>query len=194
MPETTPAELLFHPVRMRILVALARGARLTPQQLGHVLGDVPAPTLYRQLKKLYVGGVVEVVEEHQVRGTVERVYALREHGPRLTADIAHASREDHMRYFTTYVASLLGDYARYLRRDTIDPAADGVGYRLTVFCLSDDEFIQMVRDLNRALAPYLANQPAPGRSQRLLGTISIPLTVPDGEPGQAAEQSQEGAQ
>src|SRR6185437_14890770 len=101
MPRPAPAELLFHPVRMRIIVALARGAQLTAQQLGEVLADVPAPTLYRQLKKLHEGGVLDVVEERRVRGTVERVYALRLGGPGLNPNLAQASREDHMRYFTT---------------------------------------------------------------------------------------------
>ena len=193
MPEPAPADLLFHPVRMRIIVALARGARLTAQQLGEALADVPAPTLYRQLKKLHEGGVLEVVEERRVRGTVERVYALREHGTSLAADLAHATREDHMRYFTTFVASLLGDYARYLRRDEIDPVADGVGYRQVVFHLTGDEFMRMAADLNRALVPYLALPPAPGRTRRVFSTIVMPVPGPDGERG-AGRDAQEGAE
>ena len=185
-------DLLFHPVRMRIVVALARGARLTAQQLGETLADVPAPTLYRQLNKLRVGGMLEVVEERRVRGAVERVYALRERGTSLSADLAHASRDDHMRYFTTFVASLLGDYARYLRRETIDPAADGVGYRQAVFFLSDEEFARMVADLNRALLPYLTNQSAPGRTRRIFSTIVMPVPGAGDEPAPPAAETPRG--
>lgn len=192
MPETTPAELLFHPVRMRIIVALARGAELTAQQLGETLADVPAPTLYRQLKKLHEGGVLDIVEERRVRGTVERVYALRKSELKLSPNLAQASREDHMRYFTTFVAALLGEYARYLRRDTIDPAADGVGYRQVVFHLSDEEFVRMVADLNRALAPYLALPPAPRRIRRLFSTIVMPVPGPEGAPGEIHDSQQGG--
>lgn len=180
------ADLLFHPVRLRLIVALARGARLTAQQLGETLADVPAPTLYRHLRKLQAGGVLEVVEERRVRGAVERVYALRERGPSVNVDLAGASREDHMRYFTTFVAALLGDFGRYLRRERVDLVADGVGYREAVFYLSDEEFAQMVGDVNRTLLPYGANQPAPGRVRRVLATVVMPLSPQDEDQGETA--------
>ena len=58
---TSPsADLLLHPIRLRILVGLL-GRPMTAQQLGEVLEDVPQATLYRQLNKLAQAGVLEVV-------------------------------------------------------------------------------------------------------------------------------------
>ena len=67
------ADIILHPVRLRILVALG-GTKLTAQQLVRLLPDVPQTTLYRQLNLLTRHGVLEVAEERRVRGTVERVY------------------------------------------------------------------------------------------------------------------------
>lgn len=174
-------DLILHPIRLRIILALARGRPLTAQELGAALLDVPQATLYRHLNRLHRAGVLSVVEERPVRGAVERVYALREESVDLSPDLANASREDHMRYFTTFVASLLGEFARYLhrdQRDTIDLAADGVGYRQVALYLSDEELVRMAAALNAALLPLLTNAPAPGRRRRILTTILMPAPEP----------------
>ena len=110
----TKADALLHPIRMRLVQVLAHSGPSTPQQLGEALPDVPQATLYRHLQKLAEAGVLSVVEERQVRGAREKTYALPEAGAVLGPDdLANASREDHQRYFTTLVAGLLGDVARY---------------------------------------------------------------------------------
>jgi DNA-binding transcriptional ArsR family regulator len=168
------AEQILHPVRMRIILALAQGRALTAQQLGAELSDVAQATLYRHLNRLLTAGVLKVQEERQVRGALERVYALRTEVIDATPDVLSASREDNMRYFTMFVAGLLGEFARYLRRERVDFAADGVGYRQEVLYLSDEEFTRMVTAFNAAIAPALANGPAPGRRRRVFTSIVMP--------------------
>jgi DNA-binding transcriptional ArsR family regulator len=168
---------------MRIILALAQGRALTAQQLAAALPDVAQATLYRHMNRLFKGGVLLVVEERQVRGAVERVYALREESVDLSQDMVSASREDNMRYFTMFVASLLGEFARYLHRDRIDLVVDGVGYRQVVLELDDEEFLRLAAALNAAVVPALANGPAPGRHRRLFTTIVMPAE--DEPPGDA---------
>jgi DNA-binding transcriptional ArsR family regulator len=172
---TSRADLILHPVRMRLIVALAR-RQLTARQLSELLPDVPQATLYHHLGTLTRAGLLRVVSERQVRGAVEKVYAVTDDSALLSpADLANATREDHLRYFTIFVTSLIGDFARYLQQDApIDLLADGVGYRQTPFYLSDDELVEAATALNRALLPYFANQPAPGRRRRLFSTILCP--------------------
>ena len=169
------ADLILHPVRMRLIVALAR-RQLTARQLSELLPDVPQATLYHQLGTLTRAGLLRVVSERRVRGTVEKVYAVTDDSALLSpADLANATREDHLRYFTVFVTSLIGDFARYLQQDgPIDLLADGAGYRQTPFYLSDDELVEAAAALNRALLPNLANQPAPGRRRRLFSTVLFP--------------------
>jgi DNA-binding transcriptional ArsR family regulator len=172
---TSRADLILHPVRMRLLVTLAR-RELTARQLGELLPDIPQATLYHQLGILTRAGMLRVVSERRVRGAMEKRYALAvEHAALSPAELAGASRDDHLRYFTMFVSSLLADFARYLRQDgPIDLFADGAGYRATPFYLSDEELAQAAAAVSQALLPYLNNQPAPQRRRRLFATIVIP--------------------
>ncbi|MEV0647633.1 helix-turn-helix domain-containing protein [Phytomonospora sp. NPDC050363] len=167
------AELVLHPVRIRILRAIA-GHRRTTRELVEDLPDVPQATLYRHLAALTKGGVLEIAEEHKIRGAVERVYALPAGG--LTpATMAQATAEDHGRYFTAFVSTLLSDFSRYLSRENVDLAADGAGYQQTVLNLDDAELADFARGLNELIAPLLANTPREGRVPRVLATILVPV-------------------
>lgn len=169
------ANLILHPVRMRLLITLAR-RQLTARQLSALLPDVPQATLYHHLGTLTRAKLLRVVSERQVRGTVEKLYALADDNTSLSpADLANASRDDHLHYFTIFVATLLGDFARYLQRDApIDLFADGAGYREVPFYLSDEEFAQAAAAFNQALLPFLGNEPAPHRRRRLFAIITFP--------------------
>lgn len=168
------AELILHPIRMRIIQAVI-GRSMTAGQLGEALPDVAQATLYRHLNKLSSAGLLTVVEERPVRGTVEKVYALLENAASLSSDdVAQISKEDHMRYFGVFVASLLGEFQRYLQQETIDFEADGVGYRVVALYLSDKEFRHLLDIRNSALLSALSNQPGPGRRRRLFASIIMP--------------------
>ncbi len=183
---TARADLILPPVRMRLLATLAR-RQLTARQLSELLPDVPQATLYHHLGILTRAGLLRIASERPVRGTVEKRYALDEtHLSLSPADLANASRDDHLRYFTIFVAMLLGDFARYLQQDApIDLFADGAGYRETPFYLSDDEFAQAAAAVNHALLPFLSNQPAPRRRRRLFALITFPDAAPADAPHDA---------
>ncbi|MCW3817824.1 helix-turn-helix domain-containing protein [Micromonospora sp. DR5-3] len=172
------AELALHPVRIRILRAVS-GGRLTTHDLVALLPDIPQATLYRHLATLVKAGLIEVVEARKIRGAVERVYALPAHGATLDAEaLATATPEDHARYFTAFVSSLLSEFSRYLARDRIDFVADGVGYQQLVLHLTDAELAKFAADLNQVIGPLLRNEPGKGRVPRLLATILLPADQP----------------
>ncbi|MEV0805948.1 helix-turn-helix domain-containing protein [Micromonospora sp. NPDC050200] len=172
------AELALHPVRLRILRSVA-GSRLTTRDLIELLPDVPQATLYRHLATLVKGGLLEVVETHRVRGAVERVYALPDQGGTLdAATLATATAEDHERYFTAFVSSLLSEFTRYLSRERIDFAADGVGYHQLVLQLTDEELAKFAADFSAIVGPLLNNEPGDGRKARLLATVLLPVDQP----------------
>lgn len=163
---------------MRIIRDLANGARTT-LQLAETLTDLPQATLYRHLGILLKARIIDVVSERPVRGVIERSYALAPGRAVLTGkDLADTSAEDHFRYFSTFVAGLLGEFSRYLSRDRIDPEADGVGYREVVLNLSDREFRDMITGLQSVLLPLLANKPNKRRTARVFATVLFPLDAP----------------
>jgi len=167
--------LVLHPIRMRILMALA-GHELTAGQLGLVLPDVPQATLYRHIKRLADNGVLRVVAENPVRGTLEKVYTLDAgHANLKPEELAQLDADDHMRLFVGFIASLLDDYACYLGESRpTDLIADGVGYRKVILHLSHAELIEMSQVLNQALKPYLELPTSPDRQPRLFSTILMP--------------------
>lgn len=172
------AELALHPVRIRILRAVA-GARLTTHDLVELLPDIPQATLYRHLATLVKTGLLDVVEERKVRGAVERVYGLPAHGATLDpATLATATPEDHARYFTAFVSSLLSEFSRYLARERIDFVADGVGYQQLVLHLTDAELGEFAAGFNALVGPLLGNEPGNGRTPRLLATVLMPVDRP----------------
>jgi DNA-binding transcriptional ArsR family regulator len=175
-PRTGP-DLLLHPVRLRVIQALAGGQRLSVSELGDRIGDVPAATLYRHVATLADAGVLGVVDERPARGTPERVYALVEGAASLGPEaLADATPEDHLRWFTLFLAGLLGDFGRYVAGGRVDVVADGVGYRQLPLELSDEELAELAGRLNAALLPVLHNPPAPERRRRILTTIVLPET------------------
>ena len=167
-------DLLLHPVRLRIVQALA-GRAATPLELKNRLGDVAQASLYRHLAQLHDGGMIEIVSERQVRGSVERTYGLIETATSLDADdVADATPEDHLRYFATFLGSVLSDFARYIQDDSADIGADGVGYRQVSLWLSDNELDELAAALRNVIEPLAANEASPERRQRRLSTILMP--------------------
>jgi hypothetical protein len=150
---------------------------MTPQQVAAVLPNVPQATLYRQIDRLYRGGVLAVAAERRVRGAVERTYVLAEGGASLSPeDLATSSRDDHLGYFTAFAAGLIAQFEQYLERSDIDLLKDGVGYRQVVLNLTEDEVMEMAGKLNATLGRFLTYKPEPGRTPRMLATVLMPLT------------------
>jgi Helix-turn-helix domain len=169
------ADLLLHPVRLRIVQAFLGDRALTTGQLREELPDVPAGSLYRHVARLVDGGVLGVVGERRVRGAVERTYVLRASRARIgVREIAAMSREEHRQAFLAFLAGLIGDFDRYLAREEIDPLRDGATYNLAALWLDDAELAELARELTIVLQPRMANEPREGRSRRILATVLLP--------------------
>ncbi|MFD0690161.1 helix-turn-helix domain-containing protein [Actinomadura fibrosa] len=170
----TSADLLLHPVRLRIVQALLGDRALTTNELKTELADVPTTSLYRHIARLTDAGVLAVAAERRVRGTVERTYVLRLSAASIGLDEVDAmSPDEHRQAFTAYVAGLLDAFDRYAARTDIDLLRDQVSYRLAGMWLDDDEFAELRRELARVLRPRLANPPRPGRRRRILATVLL---------------------
>jgi DNA-binding transcriptional ArsR family regulator len=169
------ADLLLHPVRLRIVKAFLGDRALTTGQLAEELDDVPPGSLYRHVALLVKAGVLQVVAERRVRGAVERTYALRLFAARISPEEAkRMSPGEHAQAFMVYVAGMLADADRYLASDRLDPARDGADYRVGALWLSDGEFAELLRELSIVFQPRLGNAPAPGRTRRMVYTVFLP--------------------
>lgn len=169
----TAADVILHPVRMRILSTLF-GRQLTTQQIGLALPEVAQATLYRHLSRLMQAGVVTVTRLRPVRGVLEKVYALAEDRMLVQLDPRGMRREDWERGFAAFTASLLGQFTAYLGQERADPASDGVSFRTGALHLSDAEQAQLRADLLAATEPFSHYPPSPERRRRLLSIVLVP--------------------
>jgi DNA-binding transcriptional ArsR family regulator len=182
------ADLLLHPVRLRIVKAFLGERALTIKQLAAELADVPAGSIYRHVARLTEAGVLQVVAERRVRATTERTYALRVYAAQLQPDeIAAMTLDDHADAFLAYVAGLLGDFDRYIATEPGHPGQDGAGYRVAAMWLTDTELADYLRELTAISQPRLANAPGPGRRRRMLYTVLLPAPEAETEIETAAE-------
>jgi DNA-binding transcriptional ArsR family regulator len=169
------ADLLLHPVRLRIVKAFMGDRALTTAQLASELGDVPVGSLYRHLALLTKAGVLQVVAERRIRGAVERTYTMRLAAAQMLPDeVAKMTPEDHTQAFIAFVAGLLGDFDAYVESDAFDPIGDAATYRLAGMWLTDAEYAEYVRDLVTISQPRLANPPGRGRRRRLFYQVLLP--------------------
>ena len=169
----TSADIIMHPVRIRILMMLT-GRQLTTQQIGAALPEIAQATLYRHISRLVKAEILTVVDQRPVRGVLEKVYALSGNGVSISADVSQMGLADWQRAFAAFTASLMGQFEFYLQQEPADPAADGVNFRTAPLYLDDAELMQFFADLRALIVPAMLQGPAPGRRRRLLSTIVIP--------------------
>jgi DNA-binding transcriptional ArsR family regulator len=172
-------DLLLHPVRLRIVHAMAGGRIVTTTGLCARLPDVPKTTVYRHVGLLAEAGVLEVAGEQRVHGAVERRYRLSPARARIDADMAASmSLDDHRRAFAAAMAALLAEFSAYLDRVDADPTADLAGYRQIPLWLSRDELTELIGQVTEAVVAKAGNQPAPGRRLHLVSPILVPIGPP----------------
>jgi DNA-binding transcriptional ArsR family regulator len=170
----TRADVFIHPVRIRIISVLHR-RNMTPLELAAVLSDVPQATLYRHIHALAEAGILDVVEERQVRSVTEKVYTLTEgQGMLSREDIEQATPDDLKRYFTIAVTGILGGLTRYVDSGDVDLERDHVAVLQAALFLTDEQVDAMVNAIRDVIVPLTGQPPGPGRTLRTLNIILYP--------------------
>jgi DNA-binding transcriptional ArsR family regulator len=145
-------ELLLHPIRMRMILALANRV-LTTQQLADLLPEVAQTTLYRHINILLEGGILTVVRESKVRGTIERELTLVQGAGRIDLEVsASLTPEQHEQIFTTFIATLLAEFRQIQSEAQADlPPAFYTRQRLY---MTVDELLNFNQQMETLLSPY----------------------------------------
>ena len=143
------ADVVLHPVRLRIVRSLLGSERRTASELTRLLPDVPQASLYRHLSALVDGNVLRVVADRPGTTTAST-----------TGDTAGGR-------------SRVGARRGY----TLAGSAPGAGHREATVYLDDAEFDEFTRSLSELIDAAVACTPRPGRKRRLLATVAVPLDV-----------------
>lgn len=173
--ETEPlshGELMMHPVRFRVLMALS-GRELTTRQIAEALPDISRASVYRHVHALHGGGLICVTQELTNRATVEKVYAQSPEHVMLTPE-PERTPDDYLRYFGVFTQSFHDQFRVYVRQPGARPIEDGVSHWDEAVYLSPKERDELVAEIQSAVARHKRNQPAPGRVRFHVARILIP--------------------
>lgn len=176
----TSAEVLLHPVRLRVVQSFLGERELTTAELSGELPDIPPATLYRHVAALVEAGVLSVVGQRRVRGAVERRYGLNPESASTRRDaLATMTTEQLRTAFGVFAASLMAGFNTYLDGPDADPGHDALGFRTAAIHLAEDDVAEFTERLRAAIAPW--RTPGPGSRRHLLSTVLHPAAVP-GDP------------
>ncbi len=171
----TKVETILHPVRLRVLLAIAQ-EQLTTQDIANRLPDIPKSSIYRHLKLLLDEGLLEVTETRLVNGIQEKVYQAAQPTFLGADEMAHLTAEDHIRYFTTFAMTLIQDFALYVKsRQPIDMVADRTGYQEHIFWATAEELDAWAMTVRASFAQIMTNPAGNGRSRHKIVTITHPV-------------------
>lgn len=163
-------DALLHPVRWRIVQALGRRP-LTARELLERLPGIPQATLYRHIPPLVDAGLIEVLEQQQVRGAVERTYALT--GP-VSAESGDA--EGFRRGALHVLALLQADLERVAAGAEDGVLGVGVLEQVSatrsVIHATPDEMARLRDELRGLIEPLLEG--GEGRAPHVLGLVLAP--------------------
>jgi DNA-binding transcriptional ArsR family regulator len=164
--------LILHPIRIRIFGVLA-GRKLTTEQIGQLMDDVPPATLYRHINDLIRGGLIVVVGEQRQQGRTTRVLMLKEGAGLLDRGaLSPKSAEENAQAVNIFLAGLMAVYASALR----DPHVEPDDWRLAGYSayLSVAEERMLARKINALLDAACDNPRKRGRRRRMLAFGSLP--------------------
>ncbi|MBC8137734.1 MAG: helix-turn-helix domain-containing protein [Fibrella sp.] len=174
-PDTEPlshGELMMHPVRFRVLMALS-GRELTTRQIAEALPDISRASVYRHVHALHEGGLIHVTQELPNRATVEKVFAQSPGRVTLTAE-PERTPDDYLRYFGVFTQSFHDQFRVYIRQPGARPIEDGVSHWDEAVYLSPEERDALVTEIQTAVSRYTRNQPTPERVRFHVARILIP--------------------
>ena len=139
------AEIVMNPVRQRIFQYLLLHETGTVKEIRKALPDVPGASLYRHMKLLTESGILTVVGENRIRGTVESIYSLNKSALEI---------DDDGTVVQTALLGLSASFARYFSGGGADPRRDMLLMTTCTLTLTDEEFTGFLTEINQtALLP-----------------------------------------
>ncbi|WP_153733330.1 helix-turn-helix domain-containing protein [Sporosarcina obsidiansis] len=172
---SSKAELLLHPVRMKIVLSLMQHQEgLSTKEMVKIIQDVPQATLYRHIQVLLESDVIQVVDERKVRAVTEKYYGLNEEAARLDMDDwRNLSKEKKLNYFSYYQMVLMSQYQNYLTSlESNKTKEDMSTISLLELRLSEDQLNDFQNELNELMLKYYQ---ASEKSSTTASTVAVTI-------------------
>ena len=162
-------KLLMNSTRLRIVQACLLLKEATTTQLAQELPDIAQATLYRQIKTLEKAGFLYVIKENRIRGTIEKVFAIKENPLQ-----DGASSKEIKQIIEMGLLSIMGTFSSYLKGEDADPAKDLYFMGTSTLMLSDEEMLAFTDRIGQTINEVISNKPNKERKARRITFISSP--------------------
>lgn len=168
-------ECITNPVKCKLLLEIYSQGQTTAKQLSDTFSDIPQATLYRNLKKMLSDGILKVIEENQIRGTVEKTYALAFNlNNNFETILAENSGTLYMQVFMQYFLGFAKQFQEYCKSPNINIKEDMSGFSLSHIYLSDEELTELMKGISQIIHAAEKNEPKTERKLRTIGLIVSP--------------------
>ncbi len=168
-------DVLTNPIKCKLFLEIQKCEKTTAKHLSETFSDIPPATLYRYLKRMTNDNVLKIVNQTQVRGALEKTYAI---AIDLTKDfkeiLDNNSGKAYMQAFLQYIIGFAELFQDYCKRDDIDLVKDKSGFSLSPLYLTDEELEMLIGNIQTVIKPYRNNTPATERKLHSIGVIISP--------------------
>ncbi|MCV2285782.1 helix-turn-helix domain-containing protein [Clostridioides difficile] len=160
-------KLILNPARLRILQYIRLHGSARTSDIVKYLNDIPRATVYHHVKILEENNMIEVIKENRVRGTIEKVYALKEYTTSMEG-------ETFVALSTAFYVGLMQEMNEYFSRKEQDHKKDNVFFSSALLYMSDNEYENLLKSIADLLKPYIEQKPKSNLKLRKLSIISSP--------------------
>ena len=160
------AEIVMNPVRQRIFQYLLVHETGTVKEIRKALPDVPSASLYRHMKILTEAGILSVIGENRIRGTVESIYQLNKSALEIDDEDGVAVQ--------TALLGICASFAKYFSGASSDPRKDMLLMTTCTLTLNDGEFMNFLSEINQVAVKYMDTPVKEGSKTRQITLISAP--------------------
>ena len=164
------AKLILNPARLRILQYIRLHGSARTSDIVKYLNDIPRATVYHHVKILEENNMIEVIKENRVRGTIEKVYALKEYTTSMEG-------ETFVALSTAFYVGLMQEMNEYFSRKEQDHKKANVFFSSALLYMSDNEYENLLKSIADLLKPYIEQKPKSNLKLRKLSIISSPPVV-----------------
>ena len=163
---------ILHPIRAQILSLLSERP-LTPLEMAPLLEEAPLGSLYRHLNVLLDAGLIVVVRERRVHGTVERQFAVVESQTNLAdGDREELTRAELCGLVRALTQVVQTGFDRYASKAEFPPKEGDVALVVKTLYLSDEE-VNELRQTMLTTFSKVGRKPSDGK-RRLVGYFTVP--------------------
>jgi len=168
-------DYLVNPVTNKLLVELHFKEQATTKELAKLCSDIPQATLYRYINRLLKDEMIEIVAENEVRGTIEKVYALKVDLVKTTEEIYNSNDgEKLMHIVNTGIINILAEFKEYLAKGDCDFKNDGITFAVSSFYATDVEYLEIMKKIGSIIQDISKKEATPQRKLRGLNLIITP--------------------